>query len=431
MGLQSALTTALTGLRAAEAQIDIVGNNLANSQTVGFKESDVRFSTQFVRSLGLGSAPSGNSGGTNPRQVGLGVQVSEITPNFTQGTIEGSGLSSDLALQGDGFFIVDGGNGEQQFTRNGIFNINSENQLVTITGQRLLGHAVDDNFQLITTQLSALTIPVGSAAVAQPTQNVFLEGTFSPTGAIADTAEVVQSGILGDGSVPRPDTSATVVTIAATPDASGSTATEANVGGGTLAAGDYEYKFKFADALGTESVSSVVLNETVNPGNNAINLANLPASPITQVPTPDYPLVNIYRRDASVPGSQFQFLTQVAEGTAAVTDDGNTALGTIIDETTINGNFSYLVTFFKAGEEESRPSEMLGPNNVTNGRIQLRDLPIPPVPGPGDTFPAYDKVRIYRNIATDPSSYFLVDKIDPGQNYKDGKTDVEISANQA
>jgi len=101
MGLSSALTTALTGLKTAEAQIDVAGNNLANSQTVGFKASDVVFATQFLRTLSKGSMPSENSGGTNPRQMGLGVQVAEITPDFTQGTIEASSGDSDLAIQGD------------------------------------------------------------------------------------------------------------------------------------------------------------------------------------------------------------------------------------------------------------------------------------------------------------------------------------------
>ena len=67
MGLTSALTTALTGLNAAETQIDVIGNNLANSQTVGFKSSDVIFGTQFLQTLSLGAGPADNSGGINPK----------------------------------------------------------------------------------------------------------------------------------------------------------------------------------------------------------------------------------------------------------------------------------------------------------------------------------------------------------------------------
>ncbi len=133
MGLQSALTTALTGLQAAETTIDVVGNNVANSQTVGFKESEAIFATQFLQTLSIGSAPSTNSGGTNPRQIGLGVKVAEISPNFTQGTIEISSNPLDVAIQGDGFIVVQSGNGEL-YTRNGQLKLNAENEIVTATG---------------------------------------------------------------------------------------------------------------------------------------------------------------------------------------------------------------------------------------------------------------------------------------------------------
>ncbi len=113
MGLASALSTALTGLTASETTIDVVGNNLANSNTVGFKSSTASFSTQFLQTLSLGSQPTAANGGTNPRQVGLGTMVSDITPNFNQGTLEISSNPTDLAIQGDGFFIVQGGQGEK------------------------------------------------------------------------------------------------------------------------------------------------------------------------------------------------------------------------------------------------------------------------------------------------------------------------------
>src|SRR4029077_3599874 len=88
MGLASALSTALTGLTAAETTIDVVGNNLANSSTVGFKSSQPLFATQFLQPLSRGAAPQGNDGGTDPRQIGLCTQVASITPDFSQGTIQ-------------------------------------------------------------------------------------------------------------------------------------------------------------------------------------------------------------------------------------------------------------------------------------------------------------------------------------------------------
>ena len=159
MGLQSAMTTALTGLQAAETTIDVVGNNVANSNTVGFKESEAIFATQFLQTISIGAAPSGNAGGTNPRQVGLGVKVAAITPNFSQGTIEISSNPLDVAIQGDGFLMVQGGN-NRLYTRNGQLKLNSNNEIVTTTGQRLLGYGVNDDFEILRDRFVPLSIPL-------------------------------------------------------------------------------------------------------------------------------------------------------------------------------------------------------------------------------------------------------------------------------
>ncbi|MBC7856279.1 MAG: flagellar hook-basal body complex protein, partial [Pirellulaceae bacterium] len=176
MGLASSLTTALTGMSAAETQVDVVGNNLANSQTVGFKESRSVFATQFLQTYSIGSGPTASSGGTNPRQTGLGTRVAEITQKFNQGTVEISSSPSDLAIQGDGFFMVQDSSGARLFTRNGQFKTNADNELVTVTGNRLLGYGINDDFELQTNALTALQIPLGTAATAQATQNVLLQG---------------------------------------------------------------------------------------------------------------------------------------------------------------------------------------------------------------------------------------------------------------
>src|SRR5262245_28227403 len=263
MGLASALSTALTGLTAAETQIDVIGNNLANSQTTGFKESTLAFTTQFLQTLSLGSSPTTTSGGTNPRQTGLGTQVAEISPKFTQGTIQTSASPSDVALQGQGFFIVEGTTGEPLYTRAGVFKTNSQNELVTVNGNRLIGYTVDDEFELQTNQLVALTVPVGSLRVAQATENVYLEGVLPPTGDVADTAEVVDSVILGDSLYPRPTTSLDA-SVAPTPSILGLAPT-ASAGAGVLAPGAYQYRFSFVDVSGMEGTPSPEVSVTVNP----------------------------------------------------------------------------------------------------------------------------------------------------------------------
>ena len=329
-----------------------------------------------------------------------------------------------MAIQGDGFFIVEGTTGEQLYTRNGIFKTNSENELVTITGNRLLGYGVDQFFQIQTTQLEPLTVPLGSAAVAQATQNVFLEGTLTPTGDVADTAEVIESAILGDGTVPRPDASAATINVAPVPDQTGVAIVHTD-GGGTHAEGDvYRYRFAFVDASGAETLASPEIVATVPIGdtapNNTITLNNLPTAA-----GGEYTSLNIYRTAAN--GTNFFQLTTVPTGGSFVDNNSIVLSGTALDSTSIDGNYSYLITYALSGAEESRPSLAIGPQNVVNGRIHLNNLPPPPVPGPGDNFPAYDTIRIYRNLASDSASFYLVGQVPPGQDFTDNRSDAAIS----
>jgi flagellar hook-basal body protein len=204
MGLSSAMRTALTGMTAAETTIDVVGNNLANANTVGFKSSQASFATQFLQTQSLGSAPTANSGGTNPSQIGLGTMVADISPRFTQGTIQISSSPTDFAIQGDGFFIVRTLTGEQCYTRNGVFNLNSYNELTTSTGDRVLGYGVNSSFQLQTSELVPITIPIGAATAAKATENIFLDGTLSSQGTVADAATIIQTNTLFNGNYTAP-----------------------------------------------------------------------------------------------------------------------------------------------------------------------------------------------------------------------------------
>jgi len=422
MGLASALSTALTGMSGAEKQIDVLGNNLANSQTVGFKSSEVVFANQFLQTLSLGSAPTEGNGGTNPRQTGLGVQVAAINTNFTQGTIEISSSPSDLAIQGDGFFQVAGGQGEKLFTRNGIFKLNSANELVTSTGNRVLGFGIDEQFNLQTTELVSLTIPLGTEAVAKATNNVTLQGTLTAKGDVSDTAQVIQSSILGDGNVPRPVGTGVTVSSATSPTLTGVNATNSEGATGTHTEGSvYQYRFTYVDSSGKESLPTAPINVTVPTGNGLADnriTVTLPAA------NAQYSQVQVYR---TAPGGSNFFQVGSGAGGATFVDNNTAVLTTPLQTSGLNGNYSYMVTFYKAGEAESRPSPLLGPQNVVNGRVRLGDFPTPPVPPITGGFPAYDQVRIYRNLSNDPNSFYLVDTVAPNSVYTDGKTDAEIS----
>ncbi|MAT16737.1 MAG: flagellar biosynthesis protein FlgE [Planctomyces sp.] len=210
MGLTSALNTSLNGLTLNETTIDVLGNNIANAGTNGFKASRVLFTTQLSRTLSVGSRPSAENGGTNPRQIGLGATTSSIVKDFTQGSVTNSSSPSDLAIEGDGFFVLDGADGDV-YSRNGNFTLNSQNILVNAQGLRVQGYGVDEDFNLITTQLTSLEIPLGDLNVAQQTRNIEMSGALLSTGAPGTRAAVHLSDTLYDFSTGLVATGATTL----------------------------------------------------------------------------------------------------------------------------------------------------------------------------------------------------------------------------
>ena len=114
----TALFTAVTGLQAFQRRLDVIANNVANINTVGFRGSRVLFGDLFSQTLEGASAPDGSFGGTNPSQVGLGVGIATIDVDHSQGSLTTTGFSSDLAIQGAGMFILSDG-AANTFTRDG------------------------------------------------------------------------------------------------------------------------------------------------------------------------------------------------------------------------------------------------------------------------------------------------------------------------
>jgi flagellar hook protein FlgE len=200
MGITSALNTGLSGLSSSQSQIDVVGNNIANVNTVGFKSSRLDFKTQFLQNFSFGSAPSADLGGTNPIQVGLGTQAGAITRNFGDGSLQVTGVDTNLAIQGDGFFILKDVAG-QVYTRDGSFQLNGLNQLVSSTGKLVQGYGVDSNFNVLTGSLGGLTIPINNLTVAQATQNAKLTGQFNAQGTVPTA---VSHLTLGTATIPQP-----------------------------------------------------------------------------------------------------------------------------------------------------------------------------------------------------------------------------------
>src|SRR5688572_25929572 len=147
--------------------MDVIGNNIANVNTVAFKGGRVTFKEGFAQLLQGASRPQDGQGGANPRQVGLGMQVGSIDTVFNQGNLESTGVATDLAIQGDAFFVLARGN-ERLFTRAGNFQLDAEGRLVSgTTGLAVQGRAASGGVLLET--VGDIRLPTGQQTAAVET----------------------------------------------------------------------------------------------------------------------------------------------------------------------------------------------------------------------------------------------------------------------
>lgn len=202
MALTSTLFTGLSGLNVNQTRLNVVGNNIANVNTTAFKASRTLFKPQFYVTESGGTPPSGDFGGTNPSQRGLGATVASIERDFSNGSIETTGKQTDLAIDGNGFFVVRGT--ETAFTRDGTFTLNSSNELVTSTGDYVQGYGVDANGQVIDGKLQNLKIPLGSNITASATKTITLEGNLNASGDVATGASILLSPSLTTAAATAP-----------------------------------------------------------------------------------------------------------------------------------------------------------------------------------------------------------------------------------
>jgi flagellar hook protein FlgE len=146
--------SAISGLRNHQSMMDVVGNNISNVNTSGFKSSAVVFQDVLSQTLRGAGGATDALGGTNPAQVGLGSRVAAVTTNFTQGALQRTGRATDLAVQGDGFFVVEQA-GQELYTRAGSFSVDALGRLNTQEGA-LVGRQTDRAASTPTRQCNAV-----------------------------------------------------------------------------------------------------------------------------------------------------------------------------------------------------------------------------------------------------------------------------------
>ena len=202
------LFSGVSGLQSHQVAMDVESNNIANVNTVGFKYSRANFSDLLAQTKSIATAPQGQLGGKNPVQVGLGSTVSSATRIFSQGSIQNSDKNTDVAIQGDGFFIVspDGGN-IYKYTRAGDFKFDAGGNFVDNNGFIAQGWLRDKDTNKVdsTAPITDINIAPGLTTPAQPTQEVVLKAnlnsgslieSFSPAYAV-DKDGIVEKSAAG------------------------------------------------------------------------------------------------------------------------------------------------------------------------------------------------------------------------------------------
>jgi flagellar hook protein FlgE len=189
----SSFSIPLTGLQADEEALDTISNNLANMNTTGYKDQTTNFSSLFYQNLG-------ESGNGDPLQQGLGVQVASTSTNFTAGSITSTGVSSDMAINGNGFFTVeDPTTGQNYLTQDGSFTTNSSGDLITSNGMLVLGYPTENGVVNPNGALAPIVVPLDGSQAPQATQNVTVNANLdaSATAGTVVTAPVTLFDSLG------------------------------------------------------------------------------------------------------------------------------------------------------------------------------------------------------------------------------------------
>ena len=189
--MMSALYAAVSGLQNYQTGMNVIGNNIANVNTVGFKQGTVDFQDILSQTLQGASSGQGNVGGTNPIQVGLGMGVAAVTTDFTAGSYTPTGVSTNLAIQNNGFFVVADGTGQQTFTRAGNFQFDNAGNFVDPgTGYKVMGWMANSSGEINTSNsITTIQIPVGTSMPAQVSSQITYGDNLNASDPIGTTAQ--------------------------------------------------------------------------------------------------------------------------------------------------------------------------------------------------------------------------------------------------
>ncbi len=174
--MMRSLYSGVSGLQNHQTRMDVIGNNISNVNTIGFKRGRVNFQDMISQQIGGSSRPTEEKGGVNPKEVGLGMSVAAIDTVFTQGSFQSTGITTDIAINGNGFFVLKNAD-QTYYTRAGAFGVDSEGTLVNpANGLRVQGWMAENvnGVSMVNTSATPtdITIPVGQKDPPKATENV-------------------------------------------------------------------------------------------------------------------------------------------------------------------------------------------------------------------------------------------------------------------
>ncbi len=432
--MMASLFAGVSGLRNHQVKMNVVGNNIANVNTLGFKVGRVTFHEALVQTFRGAGRPTSTSGGTNPLQLGLGMSLATIDNLFLQGGLETTGQTTDLGIQGSGFFVLSDGQ-QQYYTRAGAFGFDSNSNMVNpANGYILQGKMADvDGTIPAYAAIGNISLPFGQQDPARMTSEIQL-GMNLDASATDSAASINSAGTSNistvTGCAANGSGGQNVVTITGTnavfSELSGSHALvlddviAADVatavgapGSGTLPADDYVYTVIAINSLGQSLGEEITVNGI--PANGSVDLTITYADP-------DVAYIEIYRRpaggtyDGTLGGKIGTMLPYAAPGPLVFTDDGSVPGGGEIPPS-LNSTLSL------TGDE--RLGAQLGVTDVSGFRISvdngswitLGQLSLDSsindfisafnstIPGATATLDANGQVRILRDYAGNPSVF--------------------------
>ncbi len=172
------MIAAVSAIAAEQSYLQETGSNIANSGTVGYKQGEVQFADLLSEQIAGGTAPTTGSAGVNPVAIGSGVRVASVSTDLTEGTLETTGIQTDVAITGGGYLVVEQG-GQQFYTRDGALTVDANGELSALSGAKVLGWQASPTGKITSSAaVSPITIPTGKTIGAIATTSIQISGNL-------------------------------------------------------------------------------------------------------------------------------------------------------------------------------------------------------------------------------------------------------------